>query len=171
MRRLLTALIAVAGLAGAATSASAATVVFKGRAVVVGVSTACAASASTVAPAASSILELHDYCEIQFRPRGLGSNGPATHLMSETAEDDRHKPTLFTLDNGSLNGTFQAVDALQIALGDQTPTLTYQARIRLLQQTPSTLTNATKFVMFTAQIRNFGGISGCTATLRTALVR
>jgi len=170
MHRLLTALIAVLGLAGAASSASAATVVFRGKGVIEKLSAECGAAGPTKFAGRSERIfaRNENITEWVFRPAGLGTNGASTYFTYQIPDVFI---TSFMLDNGSLNGTFKKVGASQIALDDPTPTLAYQARVRLLQQTPSTLANKTKFVFLRGQIRDVENITGCTLTFHAALSR
>ena len=163
MHRLLTALIAIVVVAGAASSASAAKIVFKGSAIVEAASTECGAAALARGKSTPFLFEA------AFRPAGLGSNGPATNLQcTQAGREDTMEIYGFV---GSLKSTFQPVDGLRVALGEATAVQNFSANVRLLEQQPSTLTNTTKFIFMRWQVRNFGNIAGCRVTLRAALVR
>jgi hypothetical protein len=169
MRHLLTTLIAAAGLAAAAQSAFAAPVVFKGTAIVESLSAQCSASSPQQPQIYSA--NIGQGLHLEYKPFGLGSNGSSAVLSVQGETDVSSWIECHEFEVAITTGQQGIGDATRIALTEKPPVQTYTVRMRLLSQTPATLSNATKFVILRGRITGVGNIPGCTLTFRAALVR
>ncbi len=160
MNSFVTALLIAAGLcAGAGPPAVAATVVFRGAMVVASASEACG-----ILP----YIEQGALFSTVYRPADIGTNGPSTTVLSLDGTFDAADYVVWrvVIEDGSLSGEYQPVDGLSLNFEEVRE---FSSRMRLLEQTPSTLTAKSKFVFMRARIRNFGGVAQCTVTFRAAL--
>jgi hypothetical protein len=161
MNKCVTAVSIAAGLAAAAPPASAAKIVFRGAMVVESASEACG-----VLP----YIEQGALFATAYRPADLGSNGPSTTVLSLDGTVDAADYVVWrvVLEDGSLSGEYQPVNGLSLNF-EEIKLKESSSRMRLLEQTPSTLTATSKFVFMRARIRDFGGAPECTLTFRAAL--
>ena len=161
MNKFMTALSIAAGLAVAAPPASAAKVVFRGAMVVESASEAC-----RVLP----YIEQGALFATAYRPADFGSNGPSTTVLSLDGTVDAADYVVWRviLEDGKLTSEYQPVNGLSLNF-EEIKFKEFSSRMRLLEQTPSTLTATSKFVFLRARIRDFGGASECALTFRAAL--
>lgn len=108
-----------------------------------------------------------DLLDVAFVPANVGQNGPDTHLSFFAS---RLHMQGFTLRGGRFTDRWRIVEGGGAGYG--VPWVYGLApRIRVLQQVPAQIRPRTQGVRLRGEVRNFGGIQGCTASFDTNMVR
>jgi len=127
-------------------------------------------------------IEAGRYLHVLYRPAGLGLNGKqASILMSSelaatdvppAASDGRSFVSGRFLMNGPLTSAFQGARVSEVNASAMLALMSasYNARVRVLSQTPDTITARTKFATIELQIRNFGNVDGCSMNIIAVLI-
>ncbi len=152
-----------AALTLGALPAAAEAIQFRGEMGVASASTACG-----ILP----YIEQGNLFRAVYKPAGLGSNGPSSALSLQITFPDILVSS-FTLADGKFGPATQSVAAVQV---EPSPEGSYEvenytAQLRVPEQNPATLTDATKLVALRMQIQQFGNVAGCTVTFRSVLSR
>jgi hypothetical protein len=104
-----------------------------------------------------------------YRPAGVANNGLSTSLILVPMLQEMNDllVTSYRLSNDSLNANFKQVDVGQTTSTRQLSLnfTQYSAQMRIAHQAPGDVDGA-DYLSLTLQIRKFGGVIGCSVTLR-----
>ena len=135
------------------TSASAATVEFRGGGFLTNPTPECIADGWGQS----------NYENVRFRPPNLGDNGPQTRLAIHSL----FSAESYVLASGNLNANFKNVQGG----GTFAATGLYgnQAKVRVTFKQPATITATTKDIIIAGQIQTIGDVAGCQMDFRFSL--
>ena len=113
-------------------------------------------------------INLVDNQRVRYYPQ-IGA-GPKTSFVMFHPHDT--ELIRFT-DNGQFSGGANHYDIIRIGGGETLELLngTFAQAINQMTQSPNPVTSAAAFVTLTANMQNYGGMSGCSVTFRATLVR